>query len=794
MKKIKTTNLVSVFLKRFPKLIILYFSKIEVGWIISLRKANFYINLRYFRFKSLAYYFSKLLFTRFSDHIATFIYFVILGFIIFALLKIPNVGLEGSNAISYYTAAATMSGGILAIIFSLSMLLMGYAAERIPVGFYRIAAKDFLCDFIFFLISFCSIVLFGFALSFGKIQLGLAQESFLVSIFLIGLVFYLCFALYVRVRGRLNPERVLQIASSQALKFISQINKRAHEIAKILEKIPDLDKDIKKETVLASAFQYLQADMEYLNQRINFLFDYHDKLVAANEGGSAAKVLKNITFIYVQYFRMRKNSSLLLPFGAMLVNLSDSHSFMAPGLERAMAIGESYLRNNDDRGTTNVINFYVDLCLTSSSINYNTSVPIENPIFAQCRGYLNQLVKSILKAKSFEASFQSASAYGKIGISAIDKGLIYEYEPVLKKLEEICIHALVNNEDIVVQTALNSFNEILTKTVLSTHSQSFRIKSLFEHLKKIILLSFVAAKTGSLEDNYFTLDTLSLPFNTTANLCTKLVEIIQESIDSRDISSKKSCFFELVENLWWSLRFLSERMKNADHLLINTFSDTITSIGCLLLKLTQNKKWVDKKNELIKWAGFLVFQTTWFASKAEKIEANSNFDSLVEAGAKIGIESLQVGVDKTAKDSIKVISNLATEMLKKQTGSNFGFTEPRIMVRVCIVGLLALKLKKQEIFDEAVCQIRAFETAYNKEYFSDLPKDIKLTSPTTDQLLQEMIGLAQKKYRYTPDQLLSALGNTEEKILELVDQKDIENFITKAWGIKDFNYSYFIGI
>ncbi len=794
MQKVKTTDLALVFLKRFSKLMILYFNKIEVRWIISLKKANFYINLRYFRFKSLTYYFSKLLLTTFSNYLATFIYFVILGFTIFALSKIPNVGLEGSNAVSYYTAAAAMSGGILAIVFSLSMLLMGNAAERIPVGFYRIAAKDFLCDFIFFLISFCSIVLFGFALSFGKIHLGLSRESFLVSIFIIGLVFYLCFALYVRVRDRLNPEKVLQIASNQALKFLSQINKRAHEIAKILEEIPDLDKEVKKETILATAFQYLQTDTEYLNQRINFLFDYHDKLVAENERGSAAKVLTNITFIYIQYFRMRQNSSLLLPSGGLFVNISDSHSFMASGLERAMAIGETYLRNKDDRGITNIINFYVNLCVASSGINYNTVIPVENPIFAQCRGYLDQVVKSILKEKSFEGSFQSASAYGKIGITAIDKGLIYEYEPVLKKLEEICVSALVNSEDIVVQTALNSYNDILTKTVLAKHNQNFRIKSLFEHLKKVILLSFIAAKAGSLEDNYFTLETLSSPFNTTANLCTKLVEIIQESTDPRDISSKKSCFFELVETLWWSLRFLSERMKNADHLLINTFGDTIASIGYLLLKLTQNEKWVDKKDELIKWAGFLVFQTTWFASEAEKIEANSNFDSLVEAGAKIGIESLQVGVDKTAKDSIKVISELANEMLKKQTGSNFGFTEPRIMVRLCIVGLFALKLDEQEIVNEAVRQIGTFETAYYKKYFSNLPKDAQLTSPTPDQLLQEMISLAQKKFRYTPDQLLSAIGDTEDKILELVDQKDIENFITKVWGVKEFDYSYSVGI
>jgi len=73
-----------------------------------------------------------------------------------------------SDAITFFTAVAAMIGGILAIIFSLSILLMGNAAERIPVGFYETAAKDGFHNFIFFLISTCSLTVFVFSLLFGK--------------------------------------------------------------------------------------------------------------------------------------------------------------------------------------------------------------------------------------------------------------------------------------------------------------------------------------------------------------------------------------------------------------------------------------------------------------------------------------------------------------------------------------------------------------------------------------------------------------------------------------------------
>lgn len=771
--------------KRFQDRLILSWKALETKIALWKMYNIFYIRLSYLRFKKIY----RHLFIRYAKIFGTIIYFLFLFSISIVVWKTSDIGLSDSNAVNFFVTSGAMIGGILAITFSLSILLMGSAAERLPVGFYQIASKDYWGEVIFFSISFSSLALFCFALSFGKTNIGLAEWPFIISIFIIGLVFYLCFWFYLRVRDRLNPEKVLQIASSQAFKCLDQINKEAHEIAGLLENIPNLNKKTNKETVLANAFQYLQTDMSYLNQKINYLFDYHDKLVAANERGSAARVLKKINIIYQRYFLMRKNTSIILPSGLFFVNLSDSHSFMAPGLERLMAIGEGYLRDNDDRGITNVIKFFVELCTASSEIHYVTISPRENPIFSQCRGYLDYLVKSIIKAKSFEASFQSAAAYGKIGVLVIDKDLIYEYEPVLKKLEEIAIHSLANREEIVVQTAIRSYDTLLSRLVLRRDSSNVRIKSLFEHVKWLVLLAYKSTKVDSLENNYFTIDTLALPFNTSAKLCLQLIQAIEESKDVKFCDSKKKLFFDLLENLWFTLRYLSEQMKNADHLLIKTFGDTIAVVGGLLLELTQNEKWTNERKELIKWASTYVYQTAWFAHGAEKIEGNLNFDSLVEADTKIGIRALQTDIDKIANDTAKAINSLANEMLKKQTGDHFGFTEPRIMVRTCFIGVLALKLDKRKIFNEVVRQIRSFETAYETKYFTNLPPEAESTSPTRDQLLQEMLGVAQKRSNYKIDQMSFNSDDAENKVFEIVALEDIEKFITEVWEVKEFSYN-----
>ena len=101
--------------------------------------------LNYFRFRFLHYINSK------KTLIGTFVYFLILFGTTVFLGKFIDLSFDKSDAITFFTAVAAMIGGILAIIFSLSILLMGNAAERIPVGFYETAAKDGFHDLIFFL-------------------------------------------------------------------------------------------------------------------------------------------------------------------------------------------------------------------------------------------------------------------------------------------------------------------------------------------------------------------------------------------------------------------------------------------------------------------------------------------------------------------------------------------------------------------------------------------------------------------------------------------------------------------
>ena len=764
--------------------------KTLVSWIkkvigkASLLKKNgiFYFYLSrlkvktYFRFQVLYFLNSKRML------IGSLVYFLLLINFIFLLGQFIDPAFARSDAITFFTAVAAMIGGILAIIFSLSILLMGNAAERIPVGFYETAARDWLHDVIFFLISICSLVVFSFALLFGKVNLGLTVFSFQLALFLVGFVFYLTFIFYQRVRDRLDPNNVLKIASKQTLAKLDFTYKRAQEIADVLIKQPKLDKSVTKEQALATSFQYLQPEFAYINSRLNYLFDYHGKLVASNERSSALKVLQAITNILLKYFQTRKDSSFVLPAGFILATTSDSRSFLTPPLERLVSVGENYMRENDNEGVTRVISIFVQLCQSASKINYLTKRKTESPIMEQCGGYLGQLLQSAIKMNYQEAIFQGARAYNNIIPIVIKQNLHHEFISIYGMLDKIAINALTNKQNVVLSEVINTYTSIFSQLVSSKYfNLKMELKSLWEHLRNIILYAYESMVAGSLEASFVIQTNLAQPFDTMSTLIFQTARAAANAKTDEELSDWKTTFFVTVEELRSTFRYLSEKMRTVDHILITTFGNIIGDVGCLLVDLTQNKKWEKDKQKLIEQVGWYIYQTEWFTHDLKIIKSNNSFDSLIEAVTKIGLKAVQNNLDKTAQDAVKILNNFTNKMLVMEE-QGYGFTEPRIMKRACYIGILALKMDKKEIVNELKNHISTFEEAYRKKWFSNIKEGERQSIPTNAQLLMEVHGLIEKMHSRRG--LIPILRRSDEILLKQVNEEDVDKFIMKIWGVK----------
>lgn len=715
--------------------------------------------------------------------IGSFLYFSLLITTVYFFNLKFNPQLTNSEAISFFTAGGAMIGGILAIIFALSILLMD-KAEKIPVGFYDIAAKDRIHNIIYILISFCSLILFAFALTYGKLQSDLSKYALEGALLLIGTVFYLVFILYQRVLNKLNPNFVLSEVHNLAIKELMRVKKRAEEIAEVLSKDPVIDKEVTRQTILAKSYQYFKPDINKINASLNYLYDYHDRLVANREHSSATKVLQIIERILIKYFETRKESSVILPSGFLLTTTSDSKDFLTPVLERLLSIGEEYMRNNSNTGITKVIYVFRDLCIVAADIKYVTGRGSDNPILEQCRGYLDQLMDSAVKLKSLEGTFQGATVYKDLGVITVRKNLFHEMSPVLNSLEEIAISGLINRQDAVLSESINSYNAILIELVFSSgFNLEIELKSLLEKVQNIILLAYISVAAGGLQGNYLTQTSLALPFETLKDCIYGLAKKIEEKKTPEEMRHLKSTFFDVVEETRSTLRYLSEKMKNADHLLINTFGTVIAEIGELLLELSINPKWNPEKGQLHDQVAWYIHQPKWFTYEVPKIKDNLSFDSLIEAVTKIGLKALQVGDSEIAIEAEKIINSFAVEMITKEDDSHsrFGFTEPRIMERACFVGILALKLVKNEAVEALKPLIKGFETAYKTFWF---PDEKEPTSPKMNQLMLEVMQLSDEAGQYRDPLALRMLDSSRERILELVTKDDIDKFILAIWGVK----------
>ena len=131
---------------------------------------------------------------------------------------------------------------------------------------------------------------------------------------------------------------------------------------------------------------------------------------------------------------------------------------------------------------------------------------------------------------------------------------------------------------------------------------------------------------------------------------------------------------------------------------------------------------------------------------------------------------------------------MATDMLEKEEPPKYGYTEPRIMEKVCYIGILALKKEKTDLVKLVQAEIKLFEDAYKKKWFSEPPPegvDVKFMSPKEDQVSKELLGLRDKiqKRAYRSEYGMEGiLDLPEDWIAERVSIRDFDIFTLRTWN------------
>lgn len=712
----------------------------------------------------------------------TILYFLFLvGIAIVLGLFLPH-NLNKEFVSSIFLGEAAVIGTVLTIGFSFSIFLIQHAAQNLPSGFYKLITRYIVHDIIFFASTLLILGLFVFALLNGNLGYGLSNIAVQFSLFVLGTSLYLMFFLYYKVGQKVDPFNVLNEIKNRQLSYLASVRKMAEKFARLLKINPSPKEKVSKETALAIVFSQMPQQLSRVNNEVQYMFDYHDKVLNNQEKQLALYTLGQIGVVLQKYFDIRKDSSLMLPYG-LLGRTSDSQSFLTPSLERFVSTGKSYIRIYNNEGITQIINVLTNLALSSSEIKFTPPLRGENPIFGQCRGYLDMLMDVAITFKYEEALFQATSAYRRLGLMSIEKELPLERSSIYTTLYKIGFSSVTSQQQIVFEYVIQAYVSYLSMLIEKKYfNLEMEIDNIFKHIDNLVLANFLTIKAfDSIQNRRYSQEVLALPYKVMESALYAIVKQIK-NLSGDELRKNQRVFEVIAEQLRSSLRTLSEKMGSADHLLVDNLANITGNVGSLIIKLSSDKKWIQKKRELDKIAGWYIHQPYWFTHEVKVIDNNLSFRSLPEAVAQMGINALKQDMDELVKGAISDIHLFAILMLEKEKRPSYGFTEPRIMELACHIGIIALKLGKTDIVDFLKEKISDFEIQYKKLWF---PKDEDDTrsSIKKDQLMIEVMNLIDKVgSSHTSD--LPPFQEEERLVLSMIDKQDILKFIKKIWGVK----------
>lgn len=743
----------------------------------------FYLFIK-FKIKTLFLHLFNKYIHRYHFILLSIIYFILIVAFLPYILKISNYSLLEDGGIRFFTASGAMFGSALAIVFSLTILLIQNAAQRFSAGFFDLVAKDRIQSAIYWIIAILIIAFFALALIFSSSSNTLSTEVLnliaWLSLFIIGLVFWLLYFLFRRIRDRIKPYNNLKIVEDSSYKYLNKIKKLANEVVILYQQKSKESKQIDiKGLPEATAYKGLGVYFNDINNRLDYIFDYHDKAYHSQERKIARNSLTTAYNIILKYFELRSKSSLIVPSADVIwVGVSDSQNFLTPSLENFVSKGEFYINSNDNVGVTHVINILTNLALNAKNIKYVGLRQRENPIFTQCRGYLDSLLNYAVEKNNMEAMFQGARAYRNIIPAMIASDCEKDLYSVYNILDKIAFHCISNRLDVVWNEVIKVYEIILQVLVLRGMTDSrIYLRSYFDHISAITLFVFLSIRTKSIQDIYASVELDSI-FYRVSHLANVLYQIAQkEKNDKRD--NAQSTFIHLAEEYRRCLRGISEKINTADHALVETLAKTIIDVSWLIVNCIKNKSWGKYKDELAKNLSWYLHQPFWFTHEVKKIESNLHFDKLVETVSIIGITSFDINQDKLAEDAIEILFKLAMDMFEKESDSKYGYTEPRIMERACYIGILALKNKKKNIIEKLKVNLKVFQEKFEEYYFSNLPEGIEHTSHRRDIISIEIMRLRDEFYKNNREADL--FKRAKHWLIERIDIIDIDWFTFEIW-------------
>ncbi len=722
--------------------------------------------------------------------------FLVVGLIVALVVnRFSGINFTQDILSNYLIALGAMIGGTIAIVFTISIFLIQSAAELYSSQYFEVFIHDWREKFVYFVVIIITLAFFGGGLYIGSlvaISLLVSSITVIGSLILTGAVFALIDWQYKNVRQKLNPSEAIAFLEKEGVRFLNKLQSDAEKLADILRA---RNSEITKDMALAQAYnQFLQSFITNLDRQLENLVEISMKLADKQEVATTKRGFTAIYNILARFFEARKTSSLIIPSGiAFLAVASDSQTFLNKNFERLNKAGEKFIKEGKDEVATYIIDVYKALALKAKDINF-VSGRNENPVLEQLVGNLDFFIQNGERAKNVEVVFQGARVLTDIAVIAADKGLDAMLRGIQQKLLRIAIFAITEKQGVIIDRCNTSFQTIIGAVFGSSRiARRFHFDDSLKNIATIATYLSNFIKSGLYPNDIGSKFTLSKAYDELYVLIVNIYNHYPEITGVREKDRYRGDFVEFLEELYSSLRNLSEKIKTADNTLTDSIGRLLFNINNLIAVAIENPEYASNKVELLRRLSWNIYLPTWFASHSDKFDAGSNaFNTFVDGIAKIGIIAAQnLGDKKVVSACVESIFSLTKTSLEKNTDSH-GYDEPRILEKACYLGILALKKDWDDIFVDVAMKIYEFEPLYAAKYFSNIPAGIdpERLSPKKKQLTIELWKWRHDFDRELMNGMLRIRDDAEAMMYEVIDTYDIDKFIFKVWQTYDVNTKF----
>jgi hypothetical protein len=707
----------------------------------------------------------------------------------------PN-GTSKEVLVGYLIAAGAMTGGAIAIIFSISIFLLQGVADLYSSKHFNAYTNGWRDRSVYGALVAITIAMFGTALRLSTadtVPHRVRDVVIISSLLLVGATFALIDWQYELVRQKVSPANAILFLRTRGLRFIADVQADAERVARILTA---QRADVTEGLALATAYnRFLRSPLNDVNRQMESLLEVSLKLADRQELETAKRGLAAMHDLLARVLEARKTSSIAIPSSTFLLAVeSDSEALLTKSLERMNKAGEKFIIEGKDELATYIVEIYGSLASAAKEITY-LPPSRENPILDRVVGYLHLHIKYGASANNLEVMFQGARVLGNISAMAAEKGLATTLAGLQQRVMEVAVAGMQRGHLVVVDRC----SEIFPRNIAAVFESDALIRdhSVEDSLKNIATLAVhlhTLIGAGALSNGFAGGFSLTKGYDA-------LYEVFV-IIDSRyaaltDETSKRrfrgdvTDFFEALNT---SLRRLSEELRSCDSILITSIAGLLFQTNRYMVAVLKDREFADQHGETRKVLSWNSHLPSWFAHHAPKVDASSYpFITLAESVAKTGVViAVELGDTKLLQDAVDCLVSMAGHSLTKSVGG-YGYGEPRIMEKACLLGIFALKRGWSDVVAKLKLQIVDFESSYFTKYLTKLPTGLPadfdphnhniMGLPHDDQLLRELVSWKTDIERGEWNGGHMMRDDAQSMTMELIDASDIDRFIAEIWGM-----------